>query len=68
MPLENVMFSKKPLYFSRDREVRHWLKWVNIEGAAMFFFSFCVGLVTELNNSTLGVLKHHYVAKRTHKL
>ena len=29
-----------------------------------FIFSFCIGLVTQLNGQALGVLKHHYITKR----
>ena len=36
----------------------------NIEKTTIFIFSFCIGLVTELNNSALGILKQHYIAKR----
>ena len=28
-----------------------------------FIFSFCLGLVTKLNNSALGVLRDHYILK-----
>ena len=34
----------------------------------IFIFSFCIGLVTQLNLSALGVLKHHYVTKRIREL
>ena len=30
----------------------------------MLIFSFCIGLVTQLNGPALGVLKHHYIIKR----
>ena len=39
-----------------------------IRRTTIFIFSFCVGLVTQLNGSALGVLKHHYIAKRIRKL
>ena len=41
-------------------------EWVafNIERATTVIFSFCIGLVTQLDGSALGVLKHHYIAKR----
>ena len=35
-----------------------------IEMITIFIFSFCVGLVTQLNGAALGVLKHHYITKR----
>ena len=34
----------------------------------IFIFSFCIGLVTQLNGSALGVLKHHYITKKIHEL
>ena len=34
----------------------------------MFIFSFCIELVTQLNVSALGVLKHHYITKRIPEL
>ena len=43
-------------------------KTLNIESKAIFIFSFCIGLVTQLNGSVLGVLKDNYVIKRTRKL
>ena len=39
-----------------------------IEGITIFIFSFCIGLVTQLNGSALGVLKHHYITKRIREL
>ena len=33
-----------------------------------FIFSFCIRLVTKLNDSAFGVLKHHYITKRTREL
>ena len=35
---------------------------------AVFIFSFCTGLVTQLNDSALRVLKHHYITKRIREL
>ena len=35
-----------------------------IERINIFIFSFCIGLVTQLNDPALGVLKHHYTTKR----
>ena len=40
----------------------------NIERKTIFIFSFCIGLVTQLNGSALGVLKHHYITKRIREL
>ena len=40
----------------------------NIERTTIFIFSFSIGLVTQLNGSALGVLKHHYITKRTREL
>ena len=39
-----------------------------IERITIFLFSFCIGHVTQLNGSALGVLKHHYITKRIHEL
>ena len=35
-----------------------------IRRTTIFIFSLCTGLVTKLNGSALGVLKHHYITKR----
>ena len=39
-----------------------------IEMITIFIFSFCIGLVTQLNGPALGVLKHHYITKRIREL
>ena len=39
-----------------------------IRRTTIFIFSFCIGLVTQLNSSALGVLKHHYITKRIREL
>ena len=39
-----------------------------IERITIFISSFCIGLVTQLNGPTLGVLKHHYITKRIREL
>ena len=39
-----------------------------IRRTTIFIFSFCVGLVTQLNGSALGVLKHHHITKRIREL
>ena len=39
-----------------------------IRRAIIFIFSFCIGLVTQLNVSALGVLKQHYITKRIREL
>ena len=39
-----------------------------IRRTTIFIFSFCLGLVTQLNGSALGVLKHHYITKRIREL
>ena len=39
-----------------------------IERTTIFIFFFCIELVTQLNGSSLGVLKHHYSIKRICKL
>ena len=36
----------------------------NIEGTTIFVFSLCVGLVIQLNDSDLKVLKHNHITKR----
>ena len=44
-------------------EQGHYIRRTNI-----FIFSFCIGFVTQLNGSALGVLKHHYITKRIREL
>ena len=39
-----------------------------IDRLNVFIFSFCIGLVTQLNGPALGVLKHHYITKRIREL
>ena len=39
-----------------------------IRRTTIFIISFCIGLVTQLNDSALGVLKHHYITKRIREL
>ena len=39
-----------------------------IDRITIFIFSFCRGLVTQLNDSALGVLKHHYITERIREL
>ena len=39
-----------------------------IERITIFIFSFCIGLVTQLNDPALGVLKHHYITERIREL
>ena len=39
-----------------------------IERITIFVFSFFIGLVTQLTNPALGVLKHHYIIKRIREL
>ena len=35
----------------------------NIAKTTIFILSFCIGLITKLNDSALGILKRHYIAK-----
>ena len=35
-----------------------------IERITIFIFFFCIGLGMQLNSPALGVLNHHYIAKR----
>ena len=39
-----------------------------IERITIFILSFCIGLVTQLNDPALGVLKHYYITKRIRAL
>ena len=42
---------------------------LKIEKITIFIFSFCIGLVTQLNDPALGVLlKHHYITKGIREL
>ena len=36
-----------------------WPRMFKIEGITIFIFSLCIGLVIQLNDQALGVLKHH---------
>ena len=36
----------------------------DVERIAIFIFSFCIGLVTQLKGPALGVVKHDYITKR----
>ena len=47
------------IYFNQGRSIRR---------TTIFIFSFYIGLVTQLNGSALGVLKHHYIIKRIREL
>ena len=40
----------------------------NIDRTTIFIFSFCKELVTQLNGSALGILKHHYITKKIREL
>ena len=53
------LFSKTTYVYSRT---------FKIERITIFIFLFCMGLVTQLNGPALGVLKHHYIAKRIREL
>ena len=44
------------------------LRTFKIERTTIFILSFCIGLVTQLNDPALGVLKHHYITKRIREL
>ena len=39
-----------------------------IQKTVIFIFSFCIGFVTQLNDSAVGVLKYHYITKRIPEL
>ena len=39
-----------------------------IRRTTIFIFSFRIGLVTQLNGSALGVLKHNYITKRIREI
>ena len=39
-----------------------------IERITIFIFSFCIRLVTQINDPALGVLKNHYITKRIREL
>ena len=39
-----------------------------LEITTVFIFSFCIRLVTQLNDSVLGVLKHNYITKKIREL
>ena len=76
----NVSFSNKRKKNQEKAEnIEHWCRnkivsfneisyvvsrTFKIERITIFIFSFCIGLVTQLNGPALGVLKHHYITKR----
>ena len=39
-----------------------------IRRTTVFISSFCIGLVTQLNGSALGILKHNYITERIREL
>ena len=51
---------------------RSWLepksRTLNSERSTIFIFSVYVGLVIQINDSDLGVLKHHYITKKIREL
>ena len=54
-----------PASFSLSFTNIHWSNQGRyIRRTTIFIFSFCIGLVTQLNGSALGVLKHRYITKR----
>ena len=70
------MFSQKyAINFKHGTNIIYLRHWKNISKqgrykrrTTIFIFSFCIGLVTQLNGSSLGVLKHHYITKRNREL
>ena len=60
-----LYFHNNALRFNSEAD--HWLFLTQgrcIRRTTVFIFSFCIGLVTQLNGSALGALKHHYITKR----
>ena len=55
-------FSRSAGAFNVSKQGRY------IRRTTIFIFSFCIELVTQLNGSALGVLKHHYITKRIPEL
>ena len=39
-----------------------------IERITIFIFSFCIGILKQVNRPALGVLKHHCITKRIREL
>ena len=56
-----------PLVISYDQQCCAGTRTFNIERTTIFIFSFCAGLVTQLNGSALGLLKHLYITKSIRK-
>ena len=52
---------------STHRSFSVQLRTFNIE-RNIFIFSFCKRLVTKLNESALGILRHHYITKKTREI
>ena len=57
IPLENLY-----------RVTTCWEQGRYIRRSTIFIFSFCIGVVTQLNGSALGVFKRHYITKRIREL
>ena len=66
-----ILICKSIDWFLRKQPVRG-VPWSEqrryIRRTTIFIFSLCVVLVTQLNGSALGVLKHHYINKRMREL
>ena len=64
MTNENDIISSAKLYKGFLKQLYVKARTFKIERITIFFFSFCIGLATKLNDPALGVLKHHYITKR----
>ena len=66
--LPTIFYKREHLSFSNLKIPLVLSKTFKIERITVFIFSFCIGLVTQLNDPALGVLKHHYITKRIREL
>ena len=57
IPLENLY-----------RVTTCWEQGRYIRRSTIFIFSFCIGVVTQLNGSALGLIKHYHITKRIREL
>ena len=57
-------FSQIKHFKVQSKEDQFRSRTFKIERITISIFSFCIGLVTQLNGPALGVLKHHYITKR----
>ena len=61
---DSSLYSSLSSSTRNNRKYRVKSRTFKIERITIFILSFYLGLVTQLNDPALGVLKHHYITKR----